>query len=141
MTIYKGSCHCGAVTVELETNTDPAKIDIRQCQCSFCRAHDAMSASDRAGSIRYIEHQPGAINHYQFGTNSCKFILCQRCGIYLGASMEDKETEGYATTQIKHYEDSALFTKPPRQAHYDDEDLELRLERRRRTWTPIALRT
>ncbi|MFT6583077.1 MAG: hypothetical protein ACJAU6_003527 [Alphaproteobacteria bacterium] len=26
----------------------------------------------------------------------------------------------YATTQTKHYEDSALFTKPPRQAHYDD---------------------
>jgi len=58
--------------------------------------------------------------------------------IYLGATMDDDETPGYATTNIKHYEDRALFTKPPRQTVYDDEGLEPRLERRRRNWTPIA---
>ena len=137
MAIYKSACHCGAVTVELETETDPAEIDVRQCQCSFCRAHDATSASDPAGRIRYIERTPGAINRYQFGTKSCNFILCRHCGVYLGATMDDDTTAGYATTNIKHYEDRALFTKPPRQAHYDDEDLAPRLERRRKTWTPI----
>ena len=28
MTIYKGGCHCGAVTVELETETDPIEIEV-----------------------------------------------------------------------------------------------------------------
>ena len=138
MTVYKGSCHCGAVTVELETDTNPADIEVRTCQCSFCRAHDAVSASDPAGRIRYIENSPGAINRYQFGYKSCDYILCRHCGVYLGATMPDEETAGYATTNIRHYEDRALFTKAPRPTVYDDEGLEARLARRRERWTPIA---
>ena len=57
MTLYRGGCHCGAVTIELETATDPSEIDVRECQCSFCRAHGAESASDPNGRIRYIAHQ------------------------------------------------------------------------------------
>ena len=64
MTNYKGSCHCGAITVELETKTDPAEIEIRECQCSFCRAHGAVSASDPNGRIRYIDREPGDIVRY-----------------------------------------------------------------------------
>lgn len=138
MTVYKSSCHCGAVTAEFETDTDPAKIDVRQCQCSFCRAHDATSASDPTGRIRYIEQVSGAIHRYQFGTKSCDFILCRHCGVYLGATMQDDTSNGYATTNIKHFKDRALFTKLPRRVHYDDEDLEPRLERRQGSWTPIV---
>jgi hypothetical protein len=138
MTLYKGSCHCGAVTVELETDTDPAEIEVRECQCSFCRAHGAVSASDPNGRIRYIEHETGAINRYQFGTKSCDFILCRYCGVYLGATMDDEETAGYSTTQIKHFENKALFIKQARHPDYDGEPLELRLARRRQNWTPIA---
>ena len=104
MTVYKGACHCGAVTVELETDTAPATIDVRECQCSFCRAHGAESASDPAGRIRYI----------------------------------DDESPGFSTTQIRHFEDRALFTKSARHPDYDEEPLESRLARRRKTWTPIA---
>ena len=46
--------------------------------------------------------------------------------------------EGYSTTQIKHFEDRALFTKTARHPDYDDEPLEDRLARRRRKWTPLA---
>lgn len=138
MSVYKGACHCGAVSVELETETDPAEIEVRQCQCSFCRAHGAISASDPSGRIRYIEREAGAISRYQFGTKSCEFILCRHCGVYLGATMEDAETPGYSTTQIKHYEDKALFTRQARHPDYNGEPLQARLERRRQTWTPIA---
>ena len=138
MTVYKSRCHCGAVTVELETESDPAEIEVRECQCSFCRAHGAVSASDPNGRIRYIEHELGAITRYQFGTKSCDFILCRHCGVYMGATMADDETPGYSTTQIKHYEDKALFTKQARHPDYDDEPLESRQTRRRKTWTPIA---
>lgn len=138
MTVYKGSCHCGAITVELETDTDPAEVEVRECQCSFCRAHGAVSASDPNGRIRYIEREPGDIRYYQFGTKSCDFILCRHCGVYMGAAMADDDTPGYSTTQIRHFEDRALFTKTARHPDYDDEPLSSRLERRRRSWTPIA---
>ena len=138
MTLYKGSCHCGAVTVELETETDPANIYVRECQCSFCRAHGAVSASDPRGQIRYIERNPGDIVRYRFGTKTCDFLICRHCGIYMGATMDDETTPGYSTTQIKQFEDRVLFTKMARHPDYDDEPLESRLARRRRNWTPIA---
>ena len=138
MTKYGGSCHCGAISVELETNTDPAKIEVRECQCSFCRSHGAVSASDPNGRIRYIENTEDAIHLYRFGTRSCDFIICRHCGVYIGAVMNDPETNGYSTTQIKLFEDRALFTKTSRHPDYDDETLEKRLARRRRNWTPLA---
>lgn len=138
MTVYKGACHCGAVTVELETDTAPATIDVRECRCSFCRAHGAESASDPAGRIRYIEREPGDINRYQFGTKTCDLFLCRHCGVYMGAVMDDDESPGFSTTQIRHFEDRALFTKSARHPDYDEEPLESRLARRRKTWTPIA---
>ena len=114
MTVYKGACHCGAITIELETDTDPATIDVRECQCSFCRAHGAESASDPAGRIRYIERTPGDITRYRFGSQSCDMILCRHCGVYMGAIMDDENSPGYSTTQIRHFEDRALFTKTAR---------------------------
>ena len=117
----------------METETDPSAIDVRECQCSFCRAHGAESASDPNGRIRYIERAPGDMVRYQFGTKTCDFLICRHCGVYVGAVME-----GYSTTQIKHFEDRALFTKTARHPDYDDEPLEDRLARRRRNWTPLA---
>lgn len=138
MTNYKGSCHCGAITVELETKTDPAEIEIRECQCSFCRAHGAVSASDPNGRIRYIDREPGDIVRYRFGSKTCDFIICRHCGVYLGATMEDDGSLGYSTTQIKNFDDRALFTKQAKHPDYEGEPLKDRLARRRRNWTPIA---
>ena len=138
MTLYKGGCHCGAVTIELETDTDPAEIDVRECQCSFCRAHGAESASDPNGRIRYIEREPGDITRYRFGSKSCDFIICRHCGVYLGAVMDGDGEPGCSTTQIKHFEDRALFTKRARHPDYDGEPLADRLARRRRNWTPLV---
>ena len=132
MTVYKGSCHCGAVTVELKTVTNPAEIEIRECRCSFCRAHGAVSASDPNGQIRYIEQAPGDIVRYQFGSKTCDFIICRHCGVYLGATMEDDGSLGYSTTQIKNFEDRALFSKQAKHPDYEGEPLEDRLARRRR---------
>ena len=139
MAIYKSSCHCGAVRAELETETDPAEVDVRECQCAFCRAHSATSASDPNGRIRYMEREAGDITYYQFGTKSCEAVICRHCGVYMGAVMRNADGSGYATTNIKHYEDRPLFTRPPRERHYDDELFEERQERRRQTWTPLAV--
>ena len=83
MTVYKSRCHCGAVHVELETDTDPADIEVRECQCSFCRAHGAVSASDPNGRIRYIEQEPGTINRSQSRSK-----LNKRENRYLGDAYE-----------------------------------------------------
>jgi hypothetical protein len=32
-----GSCHCGAVHVQLDPGKPVAELALRACQCSFCR--------------------------------------------------------------------------------------------------------
>ena len=138
MTLYKGSCHCGGVTVEFDTPTDPADIPLRECQCSFCRSHGAVSASDPKGRIRYIENRPGALKRYQFGMKSADYILCRECGVYLGATMTEDGRDIFATTNLRTYADRARFTQQPKPIVYEQEDLETRLDRRRQRWTPVG---
>lgn len=138
MVLYTGSCHCGGVTVEFETPTDPATLDVRHCQCSFCRAHGAISVSDPKGRIRYIENKPGAMKRYQFGMKSADYILCRDCGVYLGATMTEGGKDVYATTNIRTYAERERFSKPPRPIVYEQEDLETRRARRRERWTPVV---
>jgi hypothetical protein len=138
MATYTGSCHCGGVAVEFETPTDPAEIELRECQCGFCRAHGAVSASDPKGRIRYVETRPGAMKRYQFGLKSADYILCRECGVYLGAVMTEDGADIYATTNIRSYADRARFTRPPQPAVYEQEGLETRRARRRQRWTPVG---
>ena len=138
MARYTGSCHCGGVTVEFETPTDPAALPLRECQCGFCRRHGAISVSDPKGRIRYIEVRPGALKRYQFGMKSIDFILCHECGVYLGATMTENGRDTFATTNIRTYADRARFTQTPQPIVYEQEDLETRRARRRQRWTPVG---
>ena len=36
---HKGSCHCGAIEIELETDRLPKDQVVGTCQCSFYRKH------------------------------------------------------------------------------------------------------
>lgn len=137
MTVYKGACHCGGVTVEFETPTDPAALDRRTCQCGFCSRHGAISVTDPKGRIRYIENTPGALKRYQFGLKSADYILCRHCGVYLGAVMTEDGRDAYATTNIRVYADRDRFKKPPQPIVYEEEGLEARRARRRERWTPV----
>lgn len=138
MTVYTGSCHCGGVTVTFETETDPADVPLRECQCGFCRRHGAVSATDPKGRIRYTETRPGAMKRYQFGLKSADYILCNECGVYLGAVMTEDGRDTYATTNIRTYADRDRFTRTPQPIVYEDEPLEARRARRRERWTPVG---
>jgi hypothetical protein len=138
MALFEGSCHCGDVTVEFETETDPADIPLRECQCGFCRRHGAISATDPTGRIRYIEKKPGAMKRYRFGLKSADFILCDNCGVYLGAVMVENGADTFATTNLRTYAERSQFTQTPSPTVYEDEPLEVRLQRRRERWTPVG---
>ncbi len=138
MTLYTGSCHCGGVTVEFETPTDPAALPLRECQCGFCRRHGAISVSDPRGRIRYIENRSGAMRRYQFGMKSADYILCKECGVYLGAVMTVDGRDVFATTNLRAYSDRDRFTQAPSPIVYEEEGLDARRARRRERWTPVG---
>ncbi|MEM5436959.1 GFA family protein [Paraburkholderia diazotrophica] len=76
--LHHGSCHCGAVTFEVETPVTPAA----RCNCSLCRRRGAlMSPFFPAGALRILSGED-SLTLYQFNTHVAKHYFCKHCGIY-----------------------------------------------------------
>ena len=132
MTPYTGSCHCGAIQIRFESPKRPEEMRVGRCACSFCRRHGARTMGDPAGSVEFR----GAgkdITRYRFGLGITDYLLCARCGAYVGAVMED-EGRLIATLNVNALDIRDTFDPAPPLHHYDGEDVERRRSRRRKFW-------
>jgi len=75
--LYKVSCHCGSVKLNVETDLSI----IKQCNCSLCKRKNAKMNILPKESIVSIEGEQN-LTLYQFGTNVAKHYFCKNCGIY-----------------------------------------------------------
>ena len=75
--IYKGSCHCGSVKFEVETDLSV----IKQCNCSICIRKHAKMGMAKKGQLK-ITHGKENLSLYKFGTNIAEHFFCKTCGIY-----------------------------------------------------------
>ena len=89
MTQYTGSCHCGAIRIRFESPKRPDEMRVGRCACSFCRRHGARTMGDPAGSVEFRGADKD-ITRYRFGLGITDYLLCARCGAYVGAVMEDE---------------------------------------------------
>jgi len=134
---YSGSCHCGAIGYAYNCNIPPSGWAIRACQCRFCRSHDALSASDPAARITFTATEVEQLQCYRFGLNTADFLICRRCGVYIGAMIET--AKGRFGIVNAH----ALIDPPPEIAgpqpvHYDGEKTDDRILRREERWSPVV---
>ena len=136
-TDYRGSCHCGAIAYTYSTAIDPAEWSVRACQCSFCRAHDALSTSDPDGQIALVASKPGLLQKYRFGLKTADFLLCRECGVYIGALIEiTGNFFGIVNVHALAETPANLATTAP--ISYDREDIGGRVSRREQKWTPVT---
>ncbi|WP_343562110.1 GFA family protein [Kiloniella sp. b19] len=77
--VYKASCHCGAV--ELELTLPDGIVDPRRCDCSMCRRRGAIAATATLEQLKVVKGQEH-LRLYQFNTNTAKHYFCSICGIY-----------------------------------------------------------
>ena len=127
-----GGCHCGALRFTFET---ARRLAPRACQCGFCRRHGARSVSDRQGRA---DLWLGAAAHfYRFATASTDYVLCGRCGVYLGAVAEIGGTP-YATLNLNAFDDPRLDLEAV-PVSYGGETVQEKAARRLRAWTPATL--
>ena len=77
-----GSCHCGAIRVLMETATTPDKLQVRACQCGFCRRHGGLTVSDPDGHL-HIEASGGMVRRYRFSQMQSDYLFCEGCGYSL----------------------------------------------------------
>lgn len=127
-----GQCHCGAIRIQFESDRPLAP---RACRCGFCRRHGARTVSDPTGSAE-LDLGPGTIR-YSFGSGTTGFLICGRCGVYVGAVAEIGG-KLFATLNLNAFDDP----RPELAAElisYEGETVEARADRRRCRWTPARV--
>jgi hypothetical protein len=77
MKAYRGSCHCGRVTFEVQANLDY----VVHCNCSICRRRGALWHGATEADLRIVTGEAD-LTLYQFGTKTAKHYFCKHCGIH-----------------------------------------------------------
>ena len=73
---HVGSCHCGAVVVEVEA---PADLVAYECNCSMCERTGYLHLIVPADSLRRVAGE-AALTTYTFNTGVAQHYFCRTCG-------------------------------------------------------------
>lgn len=137
MNVYEGSCHCGAISVTLQTQKNAAALGARSCQCSFCRSHGASWTSDPAGALNVVI--AGNVSRYRLGTGSAEFLVCATCGV-VPAVVWVAEGRLLSVVRVECLKERDALLAHASCTDFDDEVLAQRLARRSRSWTPATVK-
>ena len=133
-----GGCHCGTLTIQLETACAPSDLPVRICGCSFCRKHRPRYTSDPAGRVTIRAAREAALVRYRFGLALADFLICGTCGVFVAAY--EPGTPGRAVVNLDVLARAAELTAAPAPfTAYDSEDVATRTARRAKGWTPASL--
>jgi hypothetical protein len=70
--MVEGSCHCGAVRVQIPQAPD----EVKECNCSICRRTGGLLAYYSPKSVQVS----GATDVYMWGDREIEFHRCKICG-------------------------------------------------------------
>ena len=135
---HRGGCHCGNLRLNLRLSQPPVETRLRACGCSFCRAHNTRTTSDPLGSVEIWADDWSLVQSYRFGSGTAEFLICKRCGVYIGA-IGDTAAGMRAVINTACLDDRAAFTAEPSPTDHEGETTEDRLARRAANWTPATL--
>lgn len=77
--VRRGTCHCGAV--EIEVTLADGLASVRRCDCSFCRRRGAAAVSAPLDGLRVVKGQD-RLTLYRWGSMTAQHWFCATCGIY-----------------------------------------------------------
>lgn len=75
--ILKGSCHCKAVTFEIEAPTD---LNVVDCNCSICQKSGFLHLLLSLDKFKLLSGEE-ALTTYRFNSEVAKHTFCKFCGI------------------------------------------------------------
>ena len=136
---HRGGCHCGNLRLTLRLSQPPEAVRLRACGCSFCRVHATRTTSDPHGWVEIRAADWSLVEPYRFGTGTAEFLICRRCGVYIGAVCETA-SGARAVINTNCLEDRVLFTGTAAPVDHDGEAPADRLARRAAHWTPAVIR-
>ncbi|MGH8049980.1 MAG: GFA family protein [Arenimonas sp.] len=77
LTLCHGSCHCGAVQFEIESDFQ----ELTTCDCSICRRKNALMVKVHESKFSLLTGEE-LLSEYQFHTRTARHFFCRICGIY-----------------------------------------------------------
>ena len=134
---FQGGCNCAALGFSFETALPVNRWSVRACQCAFCRAHGALTTSDTGGRLAFHAKDARALQRYRFGLRTADFLICRRCGIYLGAQIETSRG-AFGIVNVRTIAPAPSGLPDPTPANYGSENETERIDRREKRWTPMG---
>lgn len=77
MQTYRGSCHCGAVTFEVDADLSR----LGRCNCSICAKQGGLFVRLPPAQFRLLQGGD-ELTLYQFNTRLAEHYFCRRCGMH-----------------------------------------------------------
>lgn len=74
--LHTGSCHCGAVMIEVEAPTD---IEAHECNCSMCERTGFLHLIVPRSQFRLLQGE-AVLTTYTFNTGVAQHYFCKQCG-------------------------------------------------------------
>ena len=135
---HLGGCHCGNIHVRLRLSKRPEDNALRACTCSFCRSHSPRIVADPKGNFEVWADDWSLIENYRFGTKTCDFLICRRCGVFI-AAVAATSAGALAVVNVNCLRDRESFTSVPILHNFEGETLETRSSRRAANWMPAII--
>lgn len=109
---YKGSCHCGKVSFEVEGEIKSALA----CNCSICQRKGSLLWFVPRAEMHLLSPEEAA-STYTFNKHVIKHRFCSTCGIHPYGEGVDPKGNSVAAINIRCLENMDLSAIPVQ--HYD----------------------
>jgi len=136
---HSGGCHCGNIHVRLRLSKRPEDNPLRACTCSFCRSHSPRIIADPDGLFEVWADDWSLVETYRFGTRTCDFLICRRCGVFI-AAVAEMPAGARAVVNANCLDDRMRFTAAPVVHDFGSETVATRSSRRQSNWMPAIIR-
>ena len=109
---YKGSCHCGRVTYEVEGDFD----EVLECNCSYCNRKGHLLWFVPRAQLK-LKTGEKDLTTYTFNKHVIKHRFCANCGIHPFGEGVNPKGEATAAINIRCLEGIDLASIPVN--HFD----------------------
>jgi hypothetical protein len=96
-----------------------------------------LTTSDPSGLIAFECSDLPSLQRYQFGSLSAEFLVCRRCGVYLGAQLAS-DGRRWGILNVRTLTPVPADLPGGELMDYEEETPEIRRRRREARWTPVA---
>ena len=107
--MISGSCHCGAVQIELAFR--PRKLT--ECNCSICRRYGVLWSYWSRKSVK-IRAARSTLAKYSWGGKHLEFFHCKKCGCVTHYELRSKEPDARMAVNARMLEPADIKGIPRR---------------------------